>query len=192
MGHPTEKHPPEAPAWIGGNMPQEMKGIVPPPYRIPEKSGERRNTRPPVKTPLLITLFAWLCFFRAGVYLVFALIVGLAPESSATAYLAMHFDSAPKLTSPEFVFYFKAVVYCVVGWRWYCRDWRARWVAMFMAGATVALNMVNLLADQASGMNQLAGHEAGLIIGSLFNLLICLYLAFYPGMNQAFRETPWD
>src|ERR1017187_5078985 len=44
MGHPTEKHPPEAPAWIGGNMPQEMKGIVPPPYRIPEKSGERRNT----------------------------------------------------------------------------------------------------------------------------------------------------
>jgi hypothetical protein len=24
------------------------------------------------------------------------------------------------------------------------------------------------------------------------NLLICGYLAFYPGMAQAFRETPWE
>jgi hypothetical protein len=24
------------------------------------------------------------------------------------------------------------------------------------------------------------------------NLLICGYLAFYPGMAQAFKETPWD
>ena len=120
------------------------------------------------------------------------LIVGLAPDSSTTAYLGTHFDSTPKLISPEFVFYFIAVVYCVVGWRWYCRDWRARWVAMFMSGATVALNVVSLLADRASGMNQLAGHEVGLMISSLFNLLICLYLAFYPGMHQTFRETPWD
>jgi hypothetical protein len=173
-------------------MPQQMKGIVPPPYPIPERNDKPRNVRPQVKVPLLIRLFAWLCFLRGGVFLVFALIVGLAPDSSTTAYLGTHFDSTPKLISPEFVFYFIAVVYCVVGWRWYCRDWRARWVAMFMSGATVALNVVSLLADRASGMNQLAGHEVGLMISSLFNLLICLYLAFYPGMQQTFRETPWD
>jgi hypothetical protein len=173
-------------------MPQQMKGIVPPPYPIPEKNAERRNVRPQVKVPLLITLFAWLCFFRAGVYLVFGLIVGLAPDSSATTYLSAHFDSAPKLISPEFVFYFSALMYGVIGWRWYCRDWRARWVAMFVSGATVALNAVNLLADRASGLNALEGHGAALIVSSAFNLLICLYLAFYPGMHQAFRETPWD
>lgn len=175
-------------------MPQEMKGIVPPPYRIPERSAERRNTRPPVKTPLLITLFTWLCFFRSGVYLVFALIVGLSPDSSATAYLSTHFVSNPKLISPEAAFYISAVIYGVVGWRWYCRDWRARWLAMFIAGASVALNIIELLADRASGMNTLTapGHEAALMVASAFNLLICLYLAFYPGMDQAFRETPWD
>ena len=173
-------------------MPQQMKGIVPPPYEIPKRNAERRNVRPEVKTPLLIKLFAWFCFLRGGVYLVFGLIVGLAPDSSLTAYLAMHFNSAPKLISPEFVFYFKAIVYCVVGWRWYCRDWRARWAAMFMAGATVALNGVNLLADRASGVNELAGHGTALVISSAFNLLICLYLAFYPGMQQTFRETPWE
>jgi hypothetical protein len=169
-----------------------MKGIVPPPYPIPERNAERRNVRPQIKVPLLITLFAWLCFVRAGVYLVFGLIVGLAPDSSATTYLSAHFDAAPKLISPEFVFYFSAVVYGVIGWRWYCRDWRARWVAMFISGATVALNLVNLLADRASGLNALEGHAGALMVGSAFNLLICLYLAFYPGMQQTFRETPWE
>jgi hypothetical protein len=26
----------------------------------------------------------------------------------------------------------------------------------------------------------------------VLNVLICLYVAFYPGMEQAFKETPWD
>ncbi|MFZ0746021.1 MAG: hypothetical protein WAM85_16540 [Terracidiphilus sp.] len=175
-------------------MPQQMKGIVPPPYRMPEGKGVRTNNALKVKTPLLITLFAWLCFFRAGIYLVFALIVGLAPESSAANYLSTHFDSYPREASAEIVFFVTAFLYGLIGWRWYSRDWRARWVAMFMAGANVALTMIALLADRASGLNTplTDGQQLGLMVSSTFNLLILLYLAFYPGMAQAFRETPWD
>ena len=176
-------------------MPQEMKGIVPPPYQIPAEKAERRNAAAPkIKVPLLITLFAWLCFFRAGVYLVFALIVGLAPESSAASYLALHFDSVPKQITPEAVFFLSALLYGLVGWRWYSRDWRARWVAMFFVGASVASTMVRLMADRASGVDtpMTPGQQSALMISSAFNLLLFLYLAFYPGMDQAFRETPWD
>ena len=174
-------------------MPQQMKGIVPPPYPIPERNAEPAQCPPTGQSPAadhavcVALLSPW--WRVSGV----CVDCGPCARIGHHSYLATHFDSAPKLISPEFVFYFSAVVYCVIGWRWYCRDWRARWVAIFMAGASVALNIVNLLADRASGMNQLAGHEAGADHRfGLFNLLICLYLAFYPGMHQTFRETPWE
>jgi hypothetical protein len=52
-----------------------------------------------------------------------------------------------------------------------------------------------MLADRAT-----AGHgkilrletELELTAVVIFNLLICGYLAFYPGMAEAFKETPWD
>ena len=175
-------------------MSNEIKGIVRPPLPMPPDKGERRNYRPKVKTPLLITLFAWLCFFRAVVYLVFALIVGLAPDSEIANYLATHFDSVPREVSPEAVFFISSGLYGLIGWRWYSRDWRARWVAMFFAGASVARTVVLLLADRASGVDTplTQGEQFALMASSTFNLLIFLYLAFYPGMDQAFRETPWE
>jgi hypothetical protein len=30
------------------------------------------------------------------------------------------------------------------------------------------------------------------IVAVVVNVLICCYLAFYPGMTDAFRETPWE
>lgn len=175
-------------------MPQEIKGIVRPPHPMPADKGERRNYPPKVKAPLLIALFAWLCFFRAGVYLLFALIVGLAPDSSVASYVSMHFDTIPRPISPEAVFYLSSALYGLIGWRWHSRDWRARWVAMFISGANVALMAIGLLADRASGVDiQLnEGQQSALTISLASNLLIFLYLAFYPGMAQAFRETPWD
>ncbi len=175
-------------------MSNEIKGIVRPPLPMPPEKGDKRNYRPTVKTPLLITLFAWLCFFRAGVYLVFALIVGVAPDSAITDFLSTHFDSVPREISPEAVFYISAGFYGLIGWRWYSKDWRARWVAMFFAGATVARTVVLLLADRASGVDTplTPGKQFALMASSTFNLLIFLYLAFYPGMDQAFRETPWE
>ncbi|HLY39747.1 MAG TPA: hypothetical protein VKR52_00990 [Terracidiphilus sp.] len=175
-------------------MQQKMKGIVPTPYQMPERVQEQRKTAPRAEAPLLIRLFAWLCFLRAGIYVAFGLIVGGMPDSSAAAYLALHFDSWPKQIPAEFVFYISAALYCFIGWRWATRDWRARWAAMFVTGATVASVLVHLSAGYASGsMTPMpAGQQGALVFGIIFNLAIFGYLAFYPGMAQAFKETPWD
>lgn len=175
-------------------MPQKMKGIVPTPYQIPDATRGERNAARDVEVPILIRLFTWLCFLRMGIYLVFGLIEGTAADSAAASYLTLHFDSWPKQMAPEFVFYISAALYGFIGWRWATRDWRARWAAMFVSGATVASTLVHLSADYASGtlapMSE--GVRSALVLGMMFNLAICGYLAFYPGMAQAFKETPWD
>jgi len=175
-------------------MPEKMKGIVPPPYEIPaERAGQRKET-PKVQVPLLIRLFAWFCFLRAAIYLTFGLIVGTLPDSPTAAYLSLNFDSWPKQIPPEAVFYIQTVLYSVIGWRWVSRDWRARWGAMFVTGASAASALVHLTADYAAGaMNPLTPAEQGAVTLSIvLNLAVCGYLAFYPGMAQAFKETPWE
>jgi hypothetical protein len=150
------------------------------------------------KLPLLIRLFVWLLVFRSAVNLVFALIVGLAPESATASFVALHFDAWPKQMPPEGVFYVSAFLYGLTAWRWYSRDWRARWVVMFLSGATAAKMLGNYVADRAAdGTTGIAttmapGQQVSMFVSITINLLICGYLAFYPGMAQAFKETPWD
>lgn len=175
-------------------MPEKMKGIVPPPYEIPAERAELRKTARKVEVPLLIRLFAWLCFLRAAIDLTFGLIVGIMPDSPAAAYVAANFDSWPKQMPPEAVFYILTVLYCFIGWRWVTRDWKARWIAMFVTGASAASALVHLTADYAAGAVAplTPGQQGALTLGIVLNLAICGYLAFYPGMAQAFKETPWD
>ncbi|HEY2471725.1 MAG TPA: hypothetical protein VGI45_28325 [Terracidiphilus sp.] len=146
------------------------------------------------KTPALIRLFVWLLVFRLVVNLIFALTIGLAPDSSATAFITTNFDPWPKKVSAEAMFYITALIYGVMAWRWHSRDWKVRWAAMFVSGATALKMLVNFAGDQAAGMptpmtqNQIAS----LFVSVAVNLAICGYLAFYPGMAQAFKETPWE
>jgi hypothetical protein len=146
------------------------------------------------KLPMLIRAFIWLLVFRSVVNLIFGLTLGLAPDTSAATYILANFDPWPKAGSAEAIFYITALIYGVMAWRWYSRDWRARWAVMFASGATAAKLLVNYAANQAAGnptpMSQ--GQEAALLITVGLNFLICGYLAFYPGMAQAFKETPWD
>lgn len=144
--------------------------------------------------PALIRWFIWLLVFRSAVNLVFALTIGLAPDSSATAFITTNFDPWPKKVSAEGMFYITALIYGVMAWRWHSRDWKVRWAAMFVSGATAAKMLANFAADRAAGMPtpMTQSEIAGLFIGVGVNLLICAYLAFYPGMEQAFKETPWD
>ena len=163
----------------------------------PEQKGpvrERGDYVDRIKVPLLIRLFVWLLVFRSAVNLIFALIVGLAPDTAAAAYIATTFDAWPKQMPPEGVFYVSAFLYGLTAWRWYSRDWRARWFVMFLSGATAAKMLGNFVADRAApsptplSLNQ----EASFFVAVAINLAICAYLAFYPGMAQAFKETPWD
>lgn len=144
--------------------------------------------------PFLIRMFVWLLVFRSAVNLIFALIVGLAPDTAAASSIASNFDAWPRQMPPEAVFYISAFLYGLMAWRWYSRDWRARWVVMFLSGATAAKMMANYIADRAAGSpTPMTETEQGpFFVGVAINLAICAYLGFYPGMEQAFRETPWD
>jgi hypothetical protein len=146
------------------------------------------------KLPTLIRWFIWLLVFRSAVNLVFALTVGLAPDSTVAQYILANFDPWPKAVSAEGLFYVSALIYGVMAWRWYSRDWRVRWVVMFTSGATAAKLLVNFAADRAAGnptpMTQ--GQQLALLLSVGINFLICAYLAFYPGMAEAFKETPWE
>lgn len=177
----------------------EIKGIVRPPMRMPQElQGQRSRfgVRKPrkVEVPLLITLFAWYCVLRAVTDFTFAFIMGLMPDTPTAVFVAKHFDPVPPPIPAEAAFFALAMLYAVIAWRWLTRDWRARWAAMFISGATVASIGINLIADRAAGsMTPMSPkqHQAT-IVAVAINLLICCYLAFYPGMNEAFRETPWD
>ena len=173
---------------------QEMKGVVRPPMEMPPELRERRTTvKPRSEVPLLIRLYAWLCLIRAVMFLSFGLIVGGAPDSTVAVFLATHFDSAPKQASPEVVFYILGGLYALIAWRWFMRDWRARWAAMFTHGAIGVRTLINVFADRAAGEPIFTpGQTQVMILSSIFNLAICAYLAFYPGMDQSFKETPWS
>jgi len=146
------------------------------------------------KLPFLITAFIWLLVFRSVVNLIFGLTLGLAPDSGAAAYIGANFDPWPKAVSAEALFYISALLYAVMAWRWHSRDWRVRWVVMFTSGATAVKLLINYMANRAAGnpTPMSPGQEAALLITVGINFLICGYLAFYPGMEQAFKETPWD
>jgi hypothetical protein len=163
----------------------------------PQRTGpatERGDHVERHRIPTLIRWFIWLLIFRSAMNLVFALTVGLSPDSSVTAFIVTNFDAWPKQMPAEGVFYVSAFLYGLTAWRWASRDWKARWVVMFMSGATAAKMLVNFAADRVAGtptpMTQ--GQQLSLIMSVGTNLLICGYLAFYPGMAEAFKETPWD
>lgn len=155
---------------------------------------ERGDWVDPVKLPTLIKWFVWLLVFRSAVNLIFALIVGLAPDSTVANFIAMNFDAWPRQMPPEAVFYVSSFLYALTAWRWYSRDWRARWFVMFLSGATAAKMLGNYVADHASGMPTAMSpaQQVSFFTAIGVNLIICGYLAFYPGMAQAFKETPWD
>jgi hypothetical protein len=173
---------------------QEMKGIVRPPMEMPPELQYRRSgPKAKSEVPLLIRLYTWLCLFRAVAYVTFAFIEGIAPGSNAAVWLADHFDTVPRGISPEVVFFISAGLYALIAWRWYMRDWRARWVAMFIHGAIGIRTLIFVFADNTAGDPTLTSSQSHvLILSSIFNLAICAYLAFYPGMDQSFKETPWS
>jgi hypothetical protein len=164
------------------------------PEQHQQKGPVRKTEVEQNKLPFLIRVFVWLLVFRSAANLIFALIVGLAPDTAAANFVATNFDAWPKQMPPEGVFYVTAFLYGLMAWRWYSRDWRARWIVMFMTGATAAKMLGNYVADRAAGSPtpMTVNQQSAFFVGVVINLTICAYLAFYPGMEQAFKETPWD
>lgn len=195
-------------------MQKEIKGIVRPPMEMPPELLGRRSDLAIAKTyrdktPLLVSVISWILVIRALSYLALAYVVWTFPDSDFVKYLVANtsvFFKRPHnyLETPEefaqgareFLMmgaFLVGILYSVTAWKWLTRFWLARWATMFLAGATAAKTVVNFLADRAAGVNtQLSDLQAqALIVSTILNLGIFLYLAFYPGVEQEFKETSW-
>lgn len=84
---------------------------------------------------------------------------------------------------------FNVVTAAVVGFMWWNRSWKVRWVTMFYAGALVAKVTVNIIAGIASGGGPgITSSQTSMLVLTLgLNALIFLYLAFWPGVEQCFE-----
>lgn len=189
-------------------MAGEMKGIVPPPLEMPAHLRERH--RPPEKKdPLLLRLITYILLLRALVFLLLAYILWSFPDSAIGTYLVAssdfffkrprHFESVEQIqqSAHDFLmigFLLVGIVYSIVAWKWLTRYWLARWGTMFLAGATLLKTGINLFADRASGVDTqfTPAQTQALLVSSVLNLAIVLYLAFSPGVAEAFKETPWE
>jgi hypothetical protein len=189
-------------------MAGEMKGIVSPPLEMPAHLRERH--RPPQKKdPLLLRLITYILVVRALAFLLLAFILWSFPDSAVGTYLVAnsdfffkrprHFESVEQIqqSAQDFLmigFLLAGIVYSIVAWKWLTRFWLARWGTMFLAGATLLKTGINLIADRASGADTefTAAQTQALLVSSILNLAIVLYLAFSPGVAEAFKETPWD
>ncbi|MGA9587356.1 MAG: hypothetical protein WBQ95_18640 [Terracidiphilus sp.] len=168
-------------------MAQDIRDYVSPEY------DRQISNRRELRIPPAIRAFAWFCFARSGVDFLFALLVGLAPQSGLAIFVAATFGDRIPYVPAEAEFFIFSFLFAFVGWKWMTRDWRIRWFVMFMSGAFAARILVLMLADTASAAHgKILGPRAELELSLIvaFNLLICFYLAFYPGIADVFKETP--
>jgi len=169
----------------------DIKGVVKPPYLPPEGLEREEDSRPVEKLPPAIKAFAWICAGRSIIDFIFAFTVIFAPGSEVAQFLTDRFSSRFKLMPPLAEFLVSGFVFGFIAQKWLSRDWRIRWISMFLTGAFAVRSIVLLLADRAvigPGRVISADKEAEMMIHAAFDLLICAYLAFYPGMAEAFEE----
>jgi len=78
-----------------------------------------------------------------------------------------------------------------VGFMWWNRSWRVRWIAMFYSGALVAKAGINFIAGAASGVgSQIPASVMPMMVLTVgVNGFVFLYLAFWPGVKQWFEEV---
>ena len=77
-----------------------IKTYVPQPQRT-GPSTERGDHVERHRIPTLIRWFIWLLIFRSAMSLVFALTIGLAPDSDVSTFIATNFDAWPKQMPAE-------------------------------------------------------------------------------------------
>ncbi len=153
------------------------------------------------KLPIPIAIVGGFYALRAVVFLVFASILGSHPDSSLAALLIGHSRSlipfqvretgghvpADLLAEAMVV---TAILSIVVSVMWFVRWWRIRWITMFYAGVSLFRTVLYFLSDKAAGLTtQLTpDQKQALSLACAVNLFVLCYLAFYPGVAQAFEQ----
>jgi hypothetical protein len=194
--------------------PKRMHGIVPTPYEIPSElkpaPAKPRNPR-----PLMITIVSWYFFARAVVSLLLAIVPWGDPDSAVANYLTASpslFGMLPRSFRPNpllghatqtnfvqalpFVFLATAVLFGLLAWKLWTLSNRWRWATMFWSAyalfSTVRFVMLDTMVRSVVDIPLPPLPEQvklALFANVVWNLLILCYLAFYPGVKQAFEGS---
>jgi hypothetical protein len=153
------------------------------------------------KLPIPIAIVGGFYALRAVLFLVFASIVSSHPSSNFAAALIAHSQSlipfqvhetaglvpADLLAEAMVV---TAILSIVVSVMWFVRYWRIRWITMFYAGVSLFRTVLYFATDKAAGLTTVLtpDQKQALTLTCAINLFVLCYLAFYPGVAQAFEE----
>lgn len=153
------------------------------------------------RLPIPIAIVGGFYALRAAVFLVFASILGSHPDSNFAQTLIGHSRSLIPFQVHETAGHVPvdllaeamvvtAILSIVVSVMWFVRYWRIRWITMFYAGVSLFRTLLYFVTDKAAGITTALTSEQkqALSLACAVNLFVLCYLAFYPGVEQAFEE----
>jgi len=194
--------------------PRRMYGITPTPFEIPPERLPK-STMPKSKRPLVISILAIYYMIQAGVSLLLALVPWGDPDSGLANYLTANsslvFHSIPRMFRPglgvpgqapsamlqmlPFVFLAIGILSGLLAFKLWTLSARWRWATMFWAGYSLCSTLRFLVIYSAirSAVDMPlpplpAQFKLALIMSMTWNLLVVCYLAFYPGVKEAFED----
>jgi hypothetical protein len=194
-----------------------MYGITPTPNEIPPEHLPK-STTPKSKRPLLISIIAIYYLILAGVSLFLALVPWGNPDSGLANYLTANpslvFHSIPRMFRPglgmhgqtpsdmpqmlPFIFLAVSIFSGLLAFKLWTLSARWRWAIMFWAGYSLCSTLRSLVIYSAlRGAVDIplpplpAQYKLALVVSMAWNLLVICYLAFYPGVKDAFEGQPY-
>jgi hypothetical protein len=207
-----EKEQKSMPDQENGSRPPRMHGIthvdIPAQYRpVVERTSSGR--------PIMISIVAVYMFIKAICALLLALVPWGDPESGVASFLTAHpslgLSMLPRIFRPSpylsgeaqghyvqalpILFLFVAVLCGLLAFKLWTLSAKWRWAAIFWASysliTTVRFLMLDLIIRSSVAINfppMSAQFKLAVLISIAWNLLIVCYLAFYPGVKEAFER----
>jgi hypothetical protein len=173
--------------------------VVQPPKPVPVPVSQR--DLPKSSVPMSLNIITGLYFVRALFYFILGSKLLTDPDSDFSQQLVTmsgvlvpfaishrHPEQFVKLMGEAMLV--TAGFSVVVGVLWLLRSWKIRWVTMAYAGGMVVRTAIHYFAGAASGVgSELTGSQATFVLfACAVNSIIFCYLAFYPGVKEAFEK----
>lgn len=181
---------------IAGNA---APAVVEPPKPVPVPVSQR--DLPKSLVPMSLNIITGLYFVRAVIFFGLGGKLISDPDSEFSQWLvSMSGVMVPfTITHRHPEMYVKLVgeallvtagLSVIVGALWLFRSWKIRWVTMAYAGGMVVRTGIHYFAGVASGVgSEFSGSQTAFVLfGCAINSLIFCYLAFYPGVKEAFEK----
>jgi hypothetical protein len=184
---------------------EEHANLPPPVIAAPPPSPVTRVS-PPQRSywegvPMSLHVLTGFYFLNALAYLVIGGRLIMAPAGDFSRFIAFNsrlflLFAVSQRKPEEFVtlvgqaMLFSAAISTVVGVMWLLRSWKIRWITMAYALGRALRVGVYYFAGAVSGVGSGIPAELQTLVmfGVCINLLIFCYLAFYPGVEQAFEK----